>query len=138
MSLLFSFRLYSYGLTFSKPLKSKIPLFFILRKVLRVTYFQFVILFSLMNHAQPSMNKHECAIARQRQPVSQPVAAWQPSLSLTSKKLFASLLPGNRTDTFIDIFKNIFFARFHVALATVGRAGRAFVLTDLLTSLREE
>ena len=33
---------------------------------------------------------------------------------------------------------NIFFARFHAALATVGRAGRAFGTTDLLTSLREE
>ena len=33
---------------------------------------------------------------------------------------------------------NIFFARFHAALATVGRAGRGFGTTDLLTSLREE
>ena len=33
---------------------------------------------------------------------------------------------------------NIFFARFRAALATVGRAGRAFAPTDLLTSLREE
>ena len=33
---------------------------------------------------------------------------------------------------------NIFFARFHAALATVGRAGRGFSTTDLLTSLREE
>ena len=31
---------------------------------------------------------------------------------------------------------NIFFARFHAALATVGRAGRGFGTTDLLTSLR--
>ena len=33
---------------------------------------------------------------------------------------------------------NIFFTRFHAALATVGRAGRGFSTTDLLTSLREE
>ena len=37
---------------------------------------------------------------------------------------------------YMDI--NIFFARFHAALATVGRAGRGFGTTDLLTSLREE
>ena len=41
-------------------------------------------------------------------------------------------------DRYIYMDINIFFARFHAALATVGRAGRAFGTTDLLTSLREE
>ena len=50
------------------------------------------------------------------------------------KQTVFALLPGNWTETFIDIF----FARFHAALATVGRAGRGFGTTDLLTSLREE
>ena len=56
------------------------------------------------------------------------------------KQTVFALLPGNWTDTFIDIYIymdiNIFFARFHAALATVGRAGRGFGTTDLLTSLR--
>ena len=46
-----------------------------------------------------------------------------------------ALLPGNRTDTFIEIYiyKSIFRS-----ISRGSRYGRAFVPTDLLTSLREE
>ena len=106
-----------------------------------------------MNHAQPSMNKHELPVlAAFDQLHSNCKLPLTPACLTTCcclatfpfsdvKETVFALLPGNRTDTFIDmyIFINIFFARFHAALATVdGCAGRAFVQTDLLTSLREE
>ena len=97
-----------------------------------------------MNHAQHSMNKHEVrhCLATFDQLHLTPACLTTCCCIATFpfpdvKQTVFALLPGNRTDTFIDIYIYIYGYKYIFRSNSRGsRYARAFAPTDLLTSLR--